>query len=423
MKCVVSLMLCCLTTLGLLSACNGNKPNVLKMTEEIVIDYDQEAGELIRRAGCILQEGLQEKTGADVIVLGEAGQESGHTGADACRIVIGRTEGSPEQLKTGTFMIRVIEDELYILGSDEVDAYYGVQYFLEEILEGLTERVEVEDSGLCIQRDFGFVSEADETLPGVILNSTDSFAGVSNKIGEVENIGYCTSVQGGVATEEYVYVTRLDGESDATRAETYVLKYERSTMKEVACSEPMKLDHANDITYIPETNELYVVEHISSSLATVLDADTLAIKEEKQMKIACWGLEYNPLREQFVATRGIGKTIIYDRNLETICDALFSKQNTDLVTQGICADDRYIYHILWNFNTLEEYGGSEETANVIWVFDWAGNFITEIPTDIENLETENICLIGDTFIISGNGYDGVDAVYELKIEKLQITSE
>lgn len=87
-------------------------------------------------------------------------------------------------------------------------------------------------------------------------------------------------------------------------------------MKEVARSEVLSLGHANDITYIPETNELYVI-HVVNRKVSILDADTLTVKDTVRMQFMdSYAIEYNPQRNEFVtgiASAGMG---IFDRDLK-----------------------------------------------------------------------------------------------------------
>ena len=155
----------------------------------------------------------------------------------------------------------------------------------------------------------------------------------------------------------------------------------------------LNLGHANDITYVPDTNELYII-HGGINI-TVMDPDTLTVKDSKMLtRIEGWSIEYNPGQERYVMGTANGGLVFYDKELELL--GAKSGVDTTLATQGICADEKYIYYLFYS-----EKKNTVEPDNMLFVYDWDGNFITKITLGIE-YEPENISLIGDTFYIGCN---------------------
>lgn len=177
------------------------------------------------------------------------------------------------------------------------------------------------------------------TLPNRMINSEDTFSVTLEFAGEVPRIDDFRIMQGGCVTEDYAYFAMIGAENaDAyILSECYIIKYDRSTMKEIARSEVLKLGHANDITYVPEANELYVI-HVVNRKVSILDADTLTVKDTKRLQLLdSYAIEYNETRDCFVtgiATAGMG---FFTRDLKVTGSA--EEIDSTLITQGICADD------------------------------------------------------------------------------------
>ena len=246
-----------------------------------------------------------------------------------------------------------------------------------------------------------------------VINSTDQFKVTAELVGEVPRIDGFRIMQGGCVTEKYAWFIMINEENARNyfMTECYIIKYERETMEEISRSEVLMLGHANDIAYVPETNELYVI-HVNLNHVSVLDADSLEIKAEKIMEGEGHGIDYNESRESFVIASGELLMFIRDKNFKLTGYA--DGVETTLTTQGICTDDKYIYHVLYSSPR-----NTEEPENMIFVFDWDGNLITKIPIGFKEYEPENISVVGDTIYIGFNDRLTWESgkVYAMKLEK------
>ena len=237
------------------------------------------------------------------------------------------------------------------------------------------------------------------TLPSQMLNSEDSFSLELTYLGEIPRTDDFRILQGGCVTEDYAYFAMLSEEDFDSYflSKCYIIKFDRRTMKEVARSEVLSLGHATDITYIPETNELYVI-HVVNRKVSILDADTLTVKDTVRMQLLdSYAIEYNVQRDEFVtglASAGMG---IFDRDLKVQRERSSKELDTTLVTQGICADEKYVYHVMYSTKS-----NTEEPEHMIFVRDWDGALIASIPVGLKECEPENISLVGDTFYIGFN---------------------
>jgi len=247
--------------------------------------------------------------------------------------------------------------------------------------------------------------------PSEMLNSEDHFSVTTEELVKFSSIDENFRImQGGCVTEEYAWfivVSAEDYGNDATK-ECYIVQYDRLTMEEIKRSEVLKLGHANDITYMPETNELYVSQ-VYGNYISILDADTLESKEVKRLSYVNHAIAYEPTQEKFALASGKLGMYILAKNLVSVDYA--NPHDTTLVTQGICADDKYVYHVLYSSKSNEV-----ETENMIFVVDWEGNLVSKVPIGLEGYEPENISLVGDVFYIGCNdGAGGV--VFTAKLRK------
>ena len=103
----------------------------------------------------------------------------------------------------------------------------------------------------------------------------------------------------------------------------------------------------------------------------------------------------------------------YDKSFEKTVDYAFGPSNT-LVSQGICADEKYVYHVLYSPKS-----NTKEPDNIIHVLDYEGNMITKIPIGLKGMEPENISLVEDTFYIAFNVTKEAAHLYKGKLVRAE----
>ena len=264
---------------------------------------------------------------------------------------------------------------------------------------------------------FSCCALADE-CPSSIIDSNKMLRGEAEYLGDIPSFGNYTILQGGCVTDEYGYFVMLDNTTTIayTTTKSIVLKYDMTSMTEVTRSEVLRMGHANDITYLPATNELLII-HVSGQKVSCLDADTLELKKTIRLPLEGHALAYVPETDRYVFAYDKAGMFFMSGELEG--KKWFESSSmpiaTTLVTQGICADDKYVYHILWSSQSNEE-----ESESIILVFDWEGNEVMRIPIGLKNYEPENISIAGDGFIIACNNYDDDgQTVFRLSLVKAE----
>lgn len=218
-------------------------------------------------------------------------------------------------------------------------------------------------------------------------------------------------------------------------------------------SKVLELRHANDITYNSKLsyidtdgvtkNGLLVISYCgnyneSKYYIGFMDRDTLELvdpsiisgiewneeyctvnTEEKYVKLSTQitNIAYNQTRNQYVAgISGTHHIQVFDGNfkpLKTI-SVFNSTEAKSYTAQGIEADDGYIY-FLFSAGSAEGY-----QKNMIAVYDWDGNFINLIETDIHyTQEIENIGIYKNEMYIAVCDNADVTKTLMYKITGLQ----
>lgn len=254
--------------------------------------------------------------------------------------------------------------------------------------------------------------------PSSIIDNNEPLKGQAEYLGNIPAFDNYTILQGGCVTDRYGYFIMIDSTTTLTYSTTksIVLKYDMASLTEVARSEVLRLGHANDITYLPATNELLII-HVTGQKVSCLDADTLELKQNIRLPLEAHALAYVPEMDRYVFAYDKAGMFFMSGELKGNKKIESSSMpiTTTLITQGICADKKYVYHILWSSRSNEE-----EPESIIMVFDWAGNEVMRIPIGLKDYEPENISIVGNDFIIACNNYnDDGQAVFRLSLLKAE----
>lgn len=166
--------------------------------------------------------------------------------------------------------------------------------------------------------------------------------------------------QGGTVDGTYYYQAFIRKHVLSKEADNIVriVKSELATGEIVLTSDNLKLNHANDITYNPKTNELIVVHNVpNTSWISIIDADTLTLKETKDIGIDIYCLDYNETYDEYVIGLSGGQSFKILNSDFTVKSSDF--QPTDrtegFVTQGCSSYGNYIYFVLYKDNVITVY--------------------------------------------------------------------
>lgn len=226
------------------------------------------------------------------------------------------------------------------------------------------------------------------------------------------------SAQGGCTDGTYYYqavihrdTTNIDSEVfDSDKNESIIQKYRWSDESDnweldSTSTGVFKMANANDITYNSKLG-LLVICHCGEPNAgknriSFMDPETLTLVDPATINInwatgvsidsegkyidcghAITAIDYNALRNQYVVNMsGYQKFKVLNADFsDTGIVSTPTNQTANYSKQAIGLDDSYVYYLF-------------HQNNVIAVYDWDGNFVTLIDTDIdEAIETENISI-------------------------------
>ena len=158
-------------------------------------------------------------------------------------------------------------------------------------------------------------------------------------------------------------------------------------------SEKLKLNHCNDFTYNPKTGKLYICNATGrKNIVSIMNPETLEIEGEVNLGFEIFSINYNETRDKYVVGIAGGQTFrLLDADFKVASDIFDPTTRTvNYVTQGNTSDDDYIYFVL-------------HQENVITVYDWDGNFVSWIKTDLPSkTEPENISVVGNDIYIGAS---------------------
>ena len=204
--------------------------------------------------------------------------------------------------------------------------------------------------------------------------------------------------QGGCTDGKYYYQAFI--EKDEMEGELnnncVIVKYDMKSKKVVATSEPMQLNHTNDMTINTKLGYLVVCHNApSQNLVTYINIETLELVDTFAIDYFIYSIDYNAARDMYVTGLVGTKTFrILDADFHAVSDVIEpTKRSNSSTTQGGACDDDYIYFVLYN-------------PNIITVYDWDGNFVTLIELDTviapDKYEPESLTVIdGEIYVGCG----------------------
>lgn len=371
-----------------------------------VIQGDSASDE-IAVAAIQLRKALNEATGAKIPITSDLVNKNFD---GAMEILVGPTNRElsktyRDSLEGFGFGIKITEQTIVITATHDDFVPLAVDYFLEHYLEN-GEYVSVSNGNYAIS------TAASVTCQGTLADLTNirqdtNYATVSELVGNVPRTGNFKALQGGCVTEDYAYMAVLNTtDYDTKDAGAYIYKISTKTWKVVKRSGVLMLAHANDITYDPATNRLFVAHcYVDSTQISVIDADTLKLVNTLHTDTGVYALDYHAPTNTFIGGRGKSGTIFfrYSNNGKMLLTTGNIKPvSTQMITQGICRDDKYAYHVMFSNLASEPY-------NTIIIYDLEKKELAHyVRLSISGQEPENISLVDGAFYVGCNVKAGSD---------------
>ncbi len=369
------------------------------------IVYAAKASDEIAVSSILLRKAINEATGANVAVTVD---QSNPSSDGSMEILVGMTNRSDSSefkntLSDQAFGIKITEKGIVIAATHEDFIPLAVDYFMANYLES-SDHTTVEKGAYSISTAAGVICRgklADLTN----IRPDTNYATVSELVGGIPYDGNFKIMQGGCVTEKYAYMAVINtADYDLKDAGCYIYKLDSKTWKTVRRSGVIMSAHSNDITYIPEKNQIYVVHcYVNAKQITVLDADTLEFVETIYTDSGIYALDYHAPSKTFIGGQGKSGTIFfrYAKDGKTLITAgKITPISTQMITQGICRDDRYAYHVMYSTQNVEPY-------NTILIYDIEKKTLAHrVRLSISDQEPENISIVDGVFYIGCNPRSG-----------------
>ena len=333
------------------------------------------------------------------------------------RLLLGNTgDAKSEELSAtlgeNTFAMRVMGKDLVVVATNDAFLYDAIARLLQE--DGLV-KLNRKRTRMRIPSRLDYAGEGDLTSLRYLFTQGDVLKSTATHYMDLASPEGLGTEQGGCFDGTYYYQAFVKRHSASNERDNVVRigKFDYKTKALVAYSEEMALNHANDITYDAKKGELYVAHNNPNrTRVSVLCAETMELLRSVEIEDRIYGISYCAARDRFaVALSDSQNTRVLEADLSRADDKIF--QGTELTarytTQGICSDDTFIYHVLWD----AAYRNKSGFQNVITVYDWYGNFVGRINITIGIIEPENISVGADgRLLVVAAGKNG-GALYEI----------
>jgi hypothetical protein len=215
--------------------------------------------------------------------------------------------------------------------------------------------------------------------------------------------------QGGCTDGKYFYIVlenqKVEAEGGYGQNSHYgkIYKLDAKTLDLVQVSDPLPIDHGNDMTYNCKKG-LLVVSHNAPNYTylSYVDPATLQIVETvKDNQLKMYAVDYYPAADRYVVGISYGYDLgILDGELGFV--ARYPGVNTGFIKQGIACDDNYLYFLQFR-------------KNCVVLYDWDGKYLRTI--DIEGNEEEPeamFCLDGKWYMNSYVAHHQGSRLYEME---------
>ena len=212
--------------------------------------------------------------------------------------------------------------------------------------------------------------------------------------------------QGSCTDGTYAYMVlenqkMQDEETGETVSWDIVFKVDMQTWEVVDQTEPLYMDHGNDMAYNSKTNQLLVIHcNVHTNGISIIDAATMEFVEYIEIGYDMFSITYNESRDQYViGVKGTFDFAILDKDFNLV--SYHVGIDTGYVKQGMDCDDDYIYFVMYQDNSIICY-------------NWDGAYCGCYRLRGSILEAESMFHAGDVYYIAyyqgGNNGGRVGAV-------------
>jgi len=378
---------------------------VNQKTSSFKVIRSDDASDEVGTAAIHLRKAINELTGANIGITSDLVNSKSD---GSMEILVGDTNRAISKefkasLTGHSFGIKITDKNIVIAATHEDFVPLAVDYFMEHYLEN-GEYVRLSEGSYEISTAAGVICYG-EIADLANIRPDTHYATLSELVGNVPREGNFKALQGGCVTDKYAYMAVLNTtDYDTKDAGCYIYKISTETWKVVKRSGVLMLAHANDITYDPNTNRLYVAHcYVDSTQISIIDADTLKLVGTIHTDAGVYALDYHVPSNTFIGGQGKSGTIFFkfsNNGQRLLTFGRVKPTSTQMITQGICRDDKYAYHVMFSNSATEPY-------NTIIIYDLETKQLAHnVRLSISNQEPENISLLNGAFYIGCNPKSG-----------------
>ena len=176
---------------------------------------------------------------------------------------------------------------------------------------------------------------------------------VMTQVMKVYGTSNSSILQGGCTDGTYVYLIFTDGASSDARDR--MLKIDLATQTVEQMSEPLDIDHGNDVTYNPKTGKLVVAHNTpNAKVLSFIDPKTLTVTKTKKLPDKVYGIAYSaPENCYFLGISGSYDFVRYNGSLQR--ETAFAGRNNGATRQGMEAFGDAVYFLYSSPNRIVKY--------------------------------------------------------------------
>ena len=275
------------------------------------------------------------------------------------------------------YLVRVTDHKIVIVGSSPAACNEALYYFFDTLIPEHTK-----DGKIALPVGFEKKQEfkSSEFDIGQALREGKNVCADFKLVFHYSGVENFRVSQGSATDGKYAYVAMKDG-SGAAEVDK-IVKIDMATWEVVAVSETFPLDHANDMTYDPATNQLIVVNMLANTIS-MIDAETLAYVKNIALPFGTWGVGYVDGASQYTFLAGGSSSglVITDTEFNPIRSSPLASA-PDYIGQGMDADSKYAYV------PLSPSSGKNE--NIIQIYDIATGEYLGIVSVATKMESESM---------------------------------
>ncbi len=301
----------------------------------------------------------------------------------------------------GCALVGASNTKIGIYGTKNLMTQVATDWFIENCLYN---SVNAGQGYFTIPVNTGYRIYENELSPSYFITPDKDNSLNLTKIRDIDSIENHKVLQGACTDGTYAYVV-LENQTVSPSVDI-IRKYNISTWEPVKDSQPLAIDHGNDLCYNSKTGMLVAVHNApNKTRISFINPDTLEVTETKTIGYSFYSITYNATLDRYVLGISDGfNFVIVDSDFKYVGKRFIIGHVTGYTKQGMDSDDKYIYFV-------------QSGLNCIVVYDWDGNYIKTIfLTGIED-ETEAIFHIGPSFYVTFNiDYKTHGAIYKVDIK-------